>query len=71
MLYQAIKITGSYDPDITLSVFFDELTNEEYHTLYDFLKWVHNNNRAFGSANFVSTYSEWLNYTKVQQLQLA
>jgi len=71
MLFQAIRITGTYDPDITLSVFFDDLTSKEYSTLYDFLKWVHLTGKKFGSGNFQETYSAWQSHTKTTDLVFA
>lgn len=71
MLFQAIRITGTYDPDITLSVFFDDLTSKEYSTLYDFLSWVHLNGRRFGSANFQETFEEWKSHVKNTDLVFA
>jgi len=71
MLMQAIRITGTYDPDVTLSVFFDDLTSKEYSTLYDFLNWVHSTNKRFGTGNFREVYEEWNSHVKNKDLTFA
>ena len=56
---QAIKSTGSYDPDKNMVFFEESLTGEEYDIIHNFLEWVHKNHKTFGSANYEMVFKEW------------
>jgi hypothetical protein len=66
-LSQAVKMTGSYDPDKALPFIEESLTPRDYDMLYMFLSWVHKNNLTFGSANYEKVFKEWQEDMEYQQ----
>jgi hypothetical protein len=61
LISSGVKCLGSYDPDEIFSFFEERLYIDEADTIYNFLKWVHDNNLTFGSANYEIRFKEFLN----------
>jgi hypothetical protein len=61
MISDAVKCSGSFDPNENMFHFEEKLTHDEYDKVYDFLEWVHINGLAFGHGNYEERFSEYLN----------
>ena len=55
----ALKITGSYNPDITMPLFEESLTPRDYDMIHAFLSWVYEKHKTFGRANYEQVFREW------------
>lgn len=51
---------GTYDPEIALCAVEEQMTIKEAVAANDFLKWVHENGKAFGTGNIDKVYSDFL-----------
>lgn len=60
MIGDALKQTGSYNPDDTMPIFEEGLTAEEYKMIHAFLSWCDKNHKTFGRANYEQVFAEWL-----------
>lgn len=60
LVLNAVKTTGSYDPDESMFLFEEQLTPREARNIRAFMTWVHLTGRKFGTANLSSTYQEFL-----------
>jgi hypothetical protein len=58
VLYATFKQTGSYDPDECLYAVEESMTLDQYETASAFLRWVHDNDKAFGH-NLPTVYAEY------------
>lgn len=66
MISDAVKTTGTYDPQENLCFFEEKLTMDEIEEIEPFLRWVHEDtdNRAFGHGNYEERYlqfKQWRN----------
>lgn len=68
LLIDAIKIVGTYDPDVVMVYIGENLTRAEYKRVYDFLSWVHRTNHRFGTGNFEDTCNTWSNHVESTDL---
>lgn len=64
---EAVKMTGSYDPNVSMPLFEESLTPREYDMVHAFLSWVHKNHKTFGSANYEQVFREWQEDLEFQQ----
>lgn len=60
LLGEAVSMSGSYDPDESFFYIEERLTVQEATFIYDFLAWVHANEKTFGSANKDEVYAEFV-----------
>lgn len=60
LIEMGVKTIGSYDPDQIFFLFEEQLYIKEADTIYNFLKWVHNNDKHFGHGNYEEVFSEFL-----------
>ena len=59
MIIDAIKCSGTYDPDEIMCAFEERLTHDQYQKIYPFLKWVHEKNQGFGKANYQAVFDTY------------
>ena len=59
LLLQAVKMSGSYNPDQTLHFVEEQLTLAEVKEARAFLTWVHANSRFFGHGNLPAVWNDW------------
>lgn len=59
LLMHALKQSGTYSPDATLPFIEEQLTGDNYATLWLFLKWAQENCKQFGHANVDAQYAEF------------
>lgn len=61
LIKQGVKATGSYEPDVCLPIFEEELYTDEVDEITAFLKWVSEdpNERGFGSSNYEEKFAEF------------
>lgn len=59
LIFIGVKHAGTYDPDICLAMVEEQMTVKEAIDANDFLKWVHENKKAFGPANLDRVYSDY------------
>ena len=57
LIFQGLKATGSYQG--CLSYIEEQLTLEEQHQLEAFFKWLEDNKKTIGPANFDDQWNEW------------
>lgn len=62
LISQAVKMFGTFNPDQIFSYFEESLYVDEFEKIYEFLKWVHQDekNRSFGSGNYEKRFKEFL-----------
>ena len=72
IIVEAIKITGSYDPNEIFFYFEEQLYIDESETIWDFLQWIVDGDtitrygrefpeRSFGHGNYEDRFKEFLN----------
>lgn len=66
MLSNAVKVSGTYNPEENMYQFEETLSVEECNIVFAFLDWLHKNNLAFGSGNYEERVSEFINQYKNQ-----
>lgn len=59
ILIDAVKTTGSYNPDDSMFIFEENITPNEYYVLRCFLSFIHENKLGFGSGNIDSRFEEF------------
>lgn len=59
ILIDAVKTTGSYDPNKIMYCFIESITPNEYNVLKEFLSFIHINKLGFGSGNIDSRFEEF------------
>lgn len=59
LLFVGLKAAGSYDPETVLPHIEQHLTTGESDLAQAFLRWCHENNRAFGRANLDVRFREF------------
>ncbi len=59
LMRNAVSTVGSYNPSECFFIFEESLTIEESIYTEAFLRWVHDNNKTFGSGNINDVYSEF------------
>lgn len=59
LIRQAVKHTGTYDPNECLFTVEEEMTLDEYDTAEAFLRWIHDGDRTFGH-NIREVFAEWV-----------
>ena len=60
VLGPAVRAVGSYDPDDVMPYIEERLTQQEYNIIFNFMLWVFENKKTFGSGNFMEVFHEWL-----------
>ena len=64
LISRGVKTHGTYNPDEILYLFEEELYAVQVKEIIAFLKWVHENNKTFGSGNYEQVFSEWRVFLK-------
>lgn len=59
LLLKAVKQAGTYNPDEVLTFIEEDLTQEEYYTLYGLLDWCWKNNKTFGRENLGFVFGQY------------
>ena len=59
LISDGVKMTGTYDPDETLPAFEERLTLPEAEEIEKFLRWCHDNRKAFGHGNYQERFAEF------------
>ena len=59
LIAEGVKMTGTYDPDETLPAFEEQLTIAECAEITGFLRWCHENGKAFGHGNYQERFAEF------------
>lgn len=59
LIAQAVNTYGTYDPDEIYPMFEERLYVDESDTVLDFLSWVHENGKTFGSGNYELVFHEF------------
>jgi hypothetical protein len=54
-----VSIEGTYNPDKVFYAFEEQLYVRDVDTIYNFLKWVHQNGKTFGSGNYEQVFQEY------------
>jgi len=65
LIYQGVKSEGSYDPNLIMCYFEEQLYVDEANTVRDFLQWCHDTNTNFGSGNYEIVFSQFCKATGV------
>ena len=60
LIEMGVKMTGTYDPDVTLGAFEEQLTFPEAKEIGAFLRWCHENGKAFGHGNYQERFAEFI-----------
>lgn len=57
-----VKMMGTFNPDVIMPYFEEQLTFAEVRALVPFLRWIEEDqeHRAFGSGNYQQRYQEYL-----------
>jgi len=69
LLSQALKTTGTCNPDECLFVVEEQLYVNEIEAIEQFLRWCHENDKPFGSGNYEERFQEFKSSNK-DKLQL-
>jgi hypothetical protein len=64
LISRGIKIHGTYDPNEILYIFEEQLYVHQIKEIIAFLKWVHDNDKNFGSGTYEQVFAEWKVYVK-------
>ena len=59
LISSGVKMCGSYDPDEIFAAFEEELLCSQVDEIYEFLKWVHETGKKFGSGNYEQVFAEY------------
>lgn len=59
LIKSGVQAHGTYDPDEIMYFFEEELYVDEYDEVYDFLEWVHENDKPFGGGNYEEVFFEF------------
>jgi len=60
LIVQAVKCQGTFDPQEIFFMFEEQLYIHEADTVWDFLEWCHENDKAFGHGNYEEVFQEFL-----------
>lgn len=60
LICRGVKTIGSYNPDEIFFMFEEELYINQIEEIYNFLKWVHENNKCFGHGNYENVFQDYL-----------
>jgi len=63
---QRVSHLGTYNPNEILVMFEEDLYVKDVEEIYNFLNWVDNNEKYFGSGNYEQAFKEFkkINYNK-------
>jgi hypothetical protein len=64
LIASGVKMLGTYDPDEIFGVFIEDLLISQADTIEQFLRWVHENGKCFGSGNYEEVFAEFKKSTK-------
>lgn len=59
LISSGVKARGSYNPDEILFMFEEQLYVNQIDEIIAFLKWVHDNDKGFGSSNYEEVFAEF------------
>ena len=59
LIMVGVKQHGTYDPETALCSVEEQMTIKEAVAANEFLQWVHENGKAFGTANIDAVYSQF------------
>lgn len=59
LISDGVKTHGTYDPDEILYIFEERLTLPECEEIEKFLRWCHDNGKAFGHSNYQKRFAEF------------
>lgn len=59
LIFIGVKQYGTYDPEIALAGVEEQMTVKEAVLANDFLKWVHENGKVFGTGNIDKVFAEF------------
>jgi len=61
LISRGVGMLGTFDPNEIFPAFEESLYIDEAQEIWDFLEWVHENNKAFGRHNYEQVFKEWKN----------
>lgn len=64
LIAQAVRMTGTFNPKDIFFFFEESLYIKQADTIWNFLEWVHENGKTFGSGNYEDVFKEFLSSTK-------
>jgi hypothetical protein len=64
LISRGVKTHGTYNPNEILYLFEEQLYCHQVQEIISFLKWVHENDKGFGSGNYEDIFKEWRTYLK-------
>ena len=56
----AVKSSGTYNPEANMLYFEEDLIGKEYEVIYRFLAWCFDKKKTFGSGNYQQVFQEFL-----------
>ena len=59
LISEAVKCCGTFDPNEILPMFEERLYVDQYNEVVDFLTWVHESGKTFGSGNYEQVFAEY------------
>jgi len=61
LISRGVSIEGTFNPALIFYAFEESLYVDESQEIWDFLEWVHKNNKSFGRYNYEQVFKEWKN----------
>ena len=59
LVRSGVHTLGSYDPNEVFNYFGERLQMNQSQEIWDFLEWVHKNNKPFGDGNYEQVFAEF------------
>jgi hypothetical protein len=69
IIARGVKMLGTFDPEKIFDIFAEDLYVKESKEIYNFLAWVHNNKKAFGSGNYELVFAKFKKSTKKRKVK--
>lgn len=64
LISKGVNTFGTFNPNEIFFLFEEDLYVSEFRTIWNFLDWVHNNGKMFGSGNYEEVFKEFLSSVK-------
>jgi hypothetical protein len=59
LISRGVKCMGTFDPNQIFCMFEEQLLMSEVDEIWNFLEWVHANDKTFGHGNYEAVFAEW------------
>jgi len=63
LIKRGVKSFGTFNPEEIMCMFEEDLYVSEAQEVENFLKWVHETGKSFGSGNYEEVFAEYLKAT--------